>query len=134
MQWPPCRSLDDALSRYEVEEAMRALANRMTVGPNGLPAEPLKVLAEKGGLDTLGRFHDIIVAEVASRNNGKVQRLRRCTRRKIGQSVATIVASSSWLTQANYSSKSSRVAFVTTANTRNFSGGTLWVQIPTLDG
>ena len=61
-QWPPCRPLDDVPSRYEVEEAIRALANRTAVGPDGLPAEPLKVLADEGELNTLGKFHDIIVA------------------------------------------------------------------------
>ena len=38
-QWPPCRPLDDVPSKYEVEEAIRALANRKVVGPDGLPAE-----------------------------------------------------------------------------------------------
>ena len=61
-QWPPCRPLDDVPSRYEVEEAIRALANRNAVGPDGLPAELLKVLADEGELNTLGKFHDIIVA------------------------------------------------------------------------
>ena len=61
-QWPPCRPLDDVLSRYEVEEAIHALANRKAVGPDGLPAELLKVLADEGELDTLGKFHDISVA------------------------------------------------------------------------
>ena len=61
-QWPPCRPLDDVPSRYEVEEAIRALANRKAVGPDGLPAELLKVLADEGELNTLGKFHDIIVA------------------------------------------------------------------------
>ena len=61
-QWPPCRPLDDVPSRYEVAEAIRALANRKTVGPDGLPAELLKVLADEGEVDTLGKFHDIIVA------------------------------------------------------------------------
>ena len=61
-QWPPCRSLDDAPSRYEVEEAIRALANQTAVGTDALPAELLKVLADEGELDTLGKFHDIIVA------------------------------------------------------------------------
>ena len=60
-QWPPCRPLDDVPSRYEVEEAIRALENRKAVGPDGLPAEPLKVLAD-GDLYTLGKFHDIIAA------------------------------------------------------------------------
>ena len=61
-QWPPCRSLDDSPSRYEVEEAIRALAKRKAVGPDGLPAELLKVLADEGELNALGKFHDIIVA------------------------------------------------------------------------
>ena len=61
-QCPPFRSLDDVPSRYEVEEAIRALASRKAVGPDGLPAELLKVLADEGELDTLGKFHDIIVA------------------------------------------------------------------------
>ena len=47
-QWPPCRPLNDVPSRYEVEEAIRALANRKAVGPDGLPAELLKVLADEG--------------------------------------------------------------------------------------
>ena len=60
-QWPPCRPLGDVPSRYEVEEAMRALANRKAVGPVGLPVELLKVLADEGE-NTLGKVHDIIVA------------------------------------------------------------------------
>ena len=61
-QWPPCGPLNDIPSRHEVEEGIRALANRKAVGPNGLPAELQKVLADEGELDTLGKFHDIIVA------------------------------------------------------------------------
>ena len=61
-QWPPCRPLDDVPSRYEVEEAIRALANRKAAGPDGFPAELLEVLADEGELNTLGKFHDIIVA------------------------------------------------------------------------
>ena len=61
-QWPSCRPLDDVSSKYEVEEAIRELANRKAVGPDGLPAELLKVLANEGELNTLGKFHDIIVA------------------------------------------------------------------------
>ena len=34
-QWPPCRPLDDVPSRYEVEEAILALANRKAVAPDG---------------------------------------------------------------------------------------------------
>ena len=61
-QWPPCRPLDDVPSRYRVEEAIRALANRKPVGSDGLPAELLKVLADEGELNTLGKFRDIIAA------------------------------------------------------------------------
>ena len=41
---------------------VRALASRKAVGPDGLPAELLKVLADEGHLNILGKFHDIIVA------------------------------------------------------------------------
>lgn len=40
--FPPCMPLDDVPSRYEVEEAVRAMANRKAVGPDGLPTELLK--------------------------------------------------------------------------------------------
>ena len=61
-QWPPCKPLDDVPSRHKVEEAIRALANRKVVGHDDLPAELLEVLADEGELNTLGKFHDIIVA------------------------------------------------------------------------
>ena len=61
-QWPPCRPLDDVPFRHEVEEAIRALANRKAVKPDGLQAELLKVLAEERKFNTLGKFHDIAVA------------------------------------------------------------------------
>ena len=61
-QWPPCRPQDDVPSSYEVEEAIRALANRKAVGPDGLPAGLLQVLADEGELSTLGKFRDIVVA------------------------------------------------------------------------
>ena len=61
-QWPPCRPLDEVPSKYEVEEAIRALANRKAVYPDGLPAELLKVLADEGESSTLGKLHDVIVA------------------------------------------------------------------------
>ena len=38
------------------------MANRKAVGPDGLPAELLNFLADEGELNTLGKFHDIIVA------------------------------------------------------------------------
>ena len=98
-QWPPCRPLDDVPSRCEVEEAIRPLTNRKEVGPDGLPAELfLKVLADEGELNTLGKFHDVIVA--VWRGGGvpqqwKVQRFRCFTIRNIGLSVAIIAASPS---------------------------------------
>ena len=48
--------------QVQVEEAIRALANRKVVGFDGLPAELVKVLADEGEWNTLGKFHDIIVA------------------------------------------------------------------------
>ena len=45
VQWTCGRLLDDAPSRYK-EEAIRVLANRKAVGPDGLAAELLSVLAE----------------------------------------------------------------------------------------
>ena len=38
------------------------MANRKAIGPDGLPAELLKVLTDEGELNTPGMFHDIIVA------------------------------------------------------------------------
>ena len=55
-------SLDDFPSRYEVEDAIRVMANRKAVESDCLPAELVKVLADEGESDTLGIFHDIIVA------------------------------------------------------------------------
>ena len=54
--WPPCSPLDDVPSRYEVEEAIRAMANRKAVGPDGLPVELLKVLVDEGDSDNLGNL------------------------------------------------------------------------------
>ena len=81
-KWPPCRSLDDVPSRYEVEEAIRALASRKVVGPDGLPAKLLKILVDEGELDTLGSSTILLSlgrGEVACSNIGKMQRLRCCT-------------------------------------------------------
>ena len=61
-QWPRCRPLDDVPSKYEVEGAIRAFANRRAIGVDGRPVELLKVLADEGELNTLGKFNDIIVA------------------------------------------------------------------------
>ena len=41
---------------------MVALTNGKAVGPDDLPAEILESLADEHNLNTLGRFHDIIVA------------------------------------------------------------------------
>ena len=76
-QWPPCRPLDDVPSRYEVEEAIRALANRKAVGPDGPPFELLKVLADDRELNTLGNVHDTIVA--VWRGGGVPQQWKRCS-------------------------------------------------------
>ena len=56
---------------------IRAWANRKAVRPDGLPAELLKVLADEGEYNTLGKFHDIIIAVWGERgvpHNGKMQR------------------------------------------------------------
>ena len=60
--WLSSMPLDDVPSRYEVEEAIRAMASRKTVGPGGVPAELLKILADEGESDTLEKVYDIIVA------------------------------------------------------------------------
>ena len=111
-QWPPCRPLDDIPSRHQVEEAIRALANRKAVGPDGLPAELLMIFAGEGELNTLGKFHDVIVA--VRRGVGVPKEWKDATIKvlhiKNDQGAALIVVSPWWLTPAKYSSKSSRVA------------------------
>ena len=59
--WPPCMTLDDVPSRYAVDETIRAMANRKAVGPVGLLAELLKILAD-GDSDVLVNLFDIVVA------------------------------------------------------------------------
>ena len=76
-QWPPCRPLNGVPSRDEVQEAIRALANRKVVRPDGFPAELLKVLADEGELNTLGKFQDIIVA--VWRGSGEPQQRKFAT-------------------------------------------------------
>ena len=61
---PPCSPLDDDPSRYEVEEAIRVMANRKAVGPDGLPVEFMKVLVDEADSDNLENFYDIVVAVV----------------------------------------------------------------------
>ena len=75
--WPQCRPLDDVPGRYGVEEAIRALANRTSVGPDGFPAELLKVSADKRKLDAHEKFHDINVA--VWRGGGASQRWKYTT-------------------------------------------------------
>ena len=100
--------------RTEVEEAIRALANRKAVGLDGLPAELLKVLADEGELNTLGKLNDIIVA--VWRGGGVPQQWKDATIKVLHTKKDRTeygnyrVASPSWLTPAKYSSKSSRVA------------------------
>ena len=60
--WPQCRSLNDLPSRYEVDEAIRAMANRKAVGPRGFLAEILKVLADEGDSDTQESVYEIFFA------------------------------------------------------------------------
>ena len=55
-QRPPCRTLEDVPSRYKVDKAICALANRKPVGPDGLSAELLNGLADEGELNT-PRYH-----------------------------------------------------------------------------
>ena len=76
-QWPPCRPLDNVPSRGDAEEAIRALANRKVVGPDGLPTQLLKVLADEGELNTPGKFHDIVVA--VWRGGGVLQQWKDAT-------------------------------------------------------
>lgn len=58
----PCRSLDNVSSRYEVAEAIRAMANPKVVGPGGVSAEILKFLADEGDSDTQGMVYEILAA------------------------------------------------------------------------
>ena len=96
--WPPCRPLDDVPSEYEVEEAMRALANGKAVGSDAPPAELMKFFA-----DVRRRFHhprsetstissSLCGGGVAHSNNGTMLGLRCFTRRNVRLSVTIIVA------------------------------------------
>ena len=53
------------------------MANGEAVGPDGLPAELLKVLADEEELNTLGKFHDIVV--VVWRGGGVPQQWKYAT-------------------------------------------------------
>ena len=87
-------------------------------------AEFLKGWPTKKELETYGMFRDIIVA--VWRGGGVPQQWKYATievlhkTNKIGQSVASIAASPSWLTQGTYSSNSSQITLVTTSNTKTF--------------
>ena len=103
---PPCRPLNDVLSRYEVEEAILALANRKAIGPDGIPAELTKVLADEGEFNTLGKFHDFIVA--VWRRGGVPQQWKDATiqvlhKKKYRTERGNYRGSPSWLTPAKYS-------------------------------
>ena len=60
--WSPCSPLDDVPSRYEVEEAIRAMANSKAIGPGGLPVELLKVPVDEGDPGNLRNFYEFVVA------------------------------------------------------------------------
>ena len=60
--WPPYSPLDDVPSRNEVEEAIRAMANRKVVGTDGLPVELLKVPVDEGDPGNLRNFYEFVVA------------------------------------------------------------------------
>ena len=45
-----------------MEEAIRAIANRKAVGPDGLLVELLKVLVDDGHSDNFGNFNEIVLA------------------------------------------------------------------------
>ena len=94
-----------------MEEAVRTMANRKAVGPDGLPLELLKVLVDDGDSDNFGNFYETIVAlwrRERVLSNGRMPPLECYTRRKMERSVVTILASPLWRTLAKYSAKSSR--------------------------
>lgn len=49
-------------SGYETQEVICSTANRRVVGPDDLPAELLKILADEGDPGTPGKVYEIIVA------------------------------------------------------------------------
>ena len=137
-QWPPCRPLNDDPSRYEVEEAIRALANRKAVKPDGIPAELLKVLADEGGMETLGTFQDIIVA--VWRGGGVPQQWKNATIKVLHKKKdRTECGNNRGISLVAHAGKvllkviAGRLSDL--LRTREHSaGGTAWVQTPTLDG
>ena len=90
------------------------MANRTAVGPDGLPAELFKVLADEEELNKFGKFYHITVA--VWRGGGVPQQWKDVTNKVLHKEKDRtecgniIVASSWWLMLAKYSSKSSLVA------------------------
>ena len=132
---PSCRPVDNVPLRYEVEEVIRALANRKAVGPDGLPAELLKALADEEELDTLGNFHDILVA--VWRGGGMPQQWKAAAvevlhkkkfRTECGNYRGIFLV-------AHAGNVLLKVIAGRLLRTReHFAGGTVWVQTPTLYG
>ena len=63
--WPPRTPLDDFLSICEVEDIIKSMSNRKTVGSDELPAELLKLALDRdrdGDRRILEQFHAIVVA------------------------------------------------------------------------
>ncbi|CAM9642389.1 unnamed protein product [Pylaiella littoralis] len=58
--WPQCVPLDDIPLLFEVEEAIRGMANRKAVGLNDLPAELIKLFLERDQV-LLRQFYRIII-------------------------------------------------------------------------
>ena len=121
--WPPFRPLDHVPSRCEAEEAIRALANRKTVRPDGHPAGLLKRSWPTKENGTRSESSTISSSqcggEVACRDNGDNHQGAAQGEKSDGV-WKIIVGSPSGLTPAKYSPKSSRVALLTMANARAF--------------
>ncbi len=60
-QWPTCASLDDSLVMEEVQMAIHSMYNRKAVGPDELPAKPIKLFAV-GDQALIRQFHRIVHA------------------------------------------------------------------------
>ena len=136
-QWPPCRPLDDVPSKYDVEGAIRTLADRKAVGPDGLPAELVKVLAD--GENTLGKSHDIIVA--VWRGGGVPQQWKDATIKLLHKKKdRTECGNFSWhlpcgsRRQSTPQSHRGSPEWLVLRTREHSARGTVWVQAPTLDG
>ena len=76
--WPPCTSLDDLPSTFEVEETIKSMSNRKSVGPDELPAELLKLALDE---DRDGTPHTGTVPCHCDRNmagRGRTAEVERC--------------------------------------------------------